>query len=276
MDVLVETFTKSRAVRTHERGHEVFARVIACVDGSEPGFEACRQAGRLVEPDGRLEVFGAVHVAEASRAGWSAARIADELWQQAEDALERGVEIVGPRAEPRLVNGPAYRSIELELEREDATLVAVGTHGHTRTSEIVLGGVAGELLHSAPCSVLVARPPAVEALFPRAIVAGVDGSPESEAALAAAHRVAGRFDAPLHVVTALHGKGVDLAHAEFLAPFAEVVCAHPVAALVAAGGEADLLVLGCRGLHGVRALGSVSERVAHRAPCSVLVVRAPV
>jgi nucleotide-binding universal stress UspA family protein len=29
-------------------------------------------------------------------------------------------------------------------------------------------------------------------------------------------------------------------------------------------------------LHGVAALGSVSERVAHRAPCSVLVVRRPV
>ena len=39
--------------------------------------------------------------------------------------------------------------------------------------------------------------------------------------------------------------------------------------------DADLLVVGSRGLHGVRALGSVSERVAHRAPCSVLVVRLP-
>ncbi|MGE5690058.1 MAG: universal stress protein [Pseudomonadota bacterium] len=29
------------------------------------------------------------------------------------------------------------------------------------------------------------------------------------------------------------------------------------------------------GLHGLRALGSVSERVAHRAACSVLVVRSP-
>ena len=37
--------------------------------------------------------------------------------------------------------------------------------------------------------------------------------------------------------------------------------------------EADLLVLGSRGLRGVRALGSVSERAAHRAGCSVLVIR---
>ena len=34
-----------------------------------------------------------------------------------------------------------------------------------------------------------------------------------------------------------------------------------------------LVVLGRRGLHGLKALGSVSERVAHQAKCSVLVVR---
>ena len=37
--------------------------------------------------------------------------------------------------------------------------------------------------------------------------------------------------------------------------------------------DADLLVLGSRGLTGVHALGSVSERAAHRAGCSVLVIR---
>ena len=36
---------------------------------------------------------------------------------------------------------------------------------------------------------------------------------------------------------------------------------------------ADLLVLGSRGLHGLAAIGSVSEQVAHRAKSSVLVVR---
>ena len=45
-------------------------------------------------------------------------------------------------------------------------------------------------------------------------------------------------------------------------------------ALVAASLKADLLVLGSRGLKGLGALGSVSERVGHHAACSVLVVRA--
>ena len=43
--------------------------------------------------------------------------------------------------------------------------------------------------------------------------------------------------------------------------------------LLEAAREVDLLVVGSRGLRGLRALGSVSERVAHQAPCSVLVLR---
>lgn len=47
----------------------------------------------------------------------------------------------------------------------------------------------------------------------------------------------------------------------------------PVDALVSASESADLVVVGSRGLHGLQALGSVSERIAHRAHSSVLVVR---
>ena len=48
---------------------------------------------------------------------------------------------------------------------------------------------------------------------------------------------------------------------------------HAVAELVAASDSADLVVVGSRGLHGLKALGSVSERVANQARSSVLVVR---
>jgi nucleotide-binding universal stress UspA family protein len=37
----------------------------------------------------------------------------------------------------------------------------------------------------------------------------------------------------------------------------------------------DLVVVGSRGVHGLRALGSVSERVAHQAHCTALVVHEP-
>jgi nucleotide-binding universal stress UspA family protein len=53
--------------------------------------------------------------------------------------------------------------------------------------------------------------------------------------------------------------------------------AEPVATLLERSREADLVVVGSRSLHGVRALGSVSERshTARRAPCSVLAPDAP-
>ncbi len=48
---------------------------------------------------------------------------------------------------------------------------------------------------------------------------------------------------------------------------------EPARALVGASGIVDLVVVGSRGPHGLKALGSVSERVAHQALSSVLVVR---
>jgi nucleotide-binding universal stress UspA family protein len=52
-----------------------------------------------------------------------------------------------------------------------------------------------------------------------------------------------------------------------------VIPDEPVRVLTAASADADLLVLGSRGRHGFKSLGSVSERVAHRAACSTLIVR---
>ncbi|MGH3044966.1 MAG: universal stress protein [Gaiellaceae bacterium] len=70
-------------------------------------------------------------------------------------------------------------------------------------------------------------------------------------------------------------KDLDLAAVHAITDDAVLEEGHPVDTLLNAAKSADLLVVGSRGLHGVRALGSVSERVAHKAPCSVLVVRPP-
>lgn len=231
----------------------LFARVVVGIDGSEPGFEACRQAVRLVTPGGWLELFAAVQLGQAGRAGWSAPRVAEELARETDEAIRKAEEIAGGTAETRIVNGAPAPALLRELAEQQATLVALGTHGHSRAVEILIGGVAGELLHQAPCSVLIARPPLTRAEFPHAVAVGVDGSACSDVALAAAEYLAGRFDAQLHIVQALDEP--------------------PVAALAAASRDADLLVVGSRGLTGIKALGSVSERIAHEAACSVLVVR---
>jgi nucleotide-binding universal stress UspA family protein len=230
-----------------------FDRIVCGVDGTDAGFEAVRQAARLVAPGGWLEVFSAAP-------------------READETIRRAAAIAGSRAELRLVDGPPLQTLLHELKAKRATLAVVGTHGHKRASEIMIGGVAGELLHNAPCSVLIARLPLTDSLFPRAIVAGTDCSRESDRAVAAAEYLADRFGVPLRVITALRGKFVDLASVR--APVTtEVFEEHPVRALVRGSMDADILVVGSRGLHGIKSLGSISERVAHQAACSVLVVR---
>jgi nucleotide-binding universal stress UspA family protein len=252
----------------------IFDRVMVGVDGSEPGFEACRQAALLAEPRAAIEAVAVVHLGEAVLTGPEAPRVAEELERDAERALAEAVRIVGERAATRFVNGVPTESLLSEVEAMDASVLIIGSHGHRRMTEILIGGVAGELLHSAPCSLLVARAPSDPASFPQSIVVGVDGSPEAEAALAAGRQLATRFDVPLLIVVALRGKDVDVDRVRRQAPLVEEVDEDPVHALVEAARDAGIVVIGSRGLHGLRALGSVSERVAHQAACSVLVLRA--
>jgi nucleotide-binding universal stress UspA family protein len=105
------------------------------------------------------------------------------------------------------------------------------------------------------------------------VVVGVDGSDEARAAAAVVGELRRRFAPTVRVLAASRGKEVDLEAARDTLPGVEIVDERPVDALLDASRSADLLVLGHRGLGGLKALGSVSERVAHRAGCSVLVVR---
>jgi nucleotide-binding universal stress UspA family protein len=119
--------------------------------------------------------------------------------------MRRAAAIVGSRAESRLVDGPPLQSLLHELREKQATLAMVGTRGPGRLYEIVIGGVAGELLGDAPCSVLIARRSLADAPFPHAIVVGADGSPESDRAVTAAKALVDRYGVPLRIITALKG-----------------------------------------------------------------------
>ena len=253
----------------------VLDRPLIGVDGTEPAFEACRQVGRLAKPDTAIDVVAVVHLHEAIGAELEASSAADRLLREAELALDTAATILGQRAQKRFVHGYVTAALLEEVQRRHTTLLGLGSHGHRRMTEILFGGVAGELLQKAPCSVLITRPASEPSSFPRSIVVGMDGSPNSETALIAAHHLAARFGSTIRVITALKGKHTDLAHIQLQAPSAEALDEHPVEALVGASHDADLLVVGSRGLQGLRALGSVSERVAHQASCSVLIVRVP-
>jgi nucleotide-binding universal stress UspA family protein len=251
-----------------------FHRILCGVDETPEGIEAVRQAKRLAAPGAELLLVGVVDTGMAVHAGWAASDVLDELFAEERTALAvaQVVSRGGP-AETRLVEGvPAGAVVRLAAE-EDVDLVAVGTHGIPRSAGIVTGSVATYALHEAPCSVLVARACDRVEEFPRSIVAGFDGSAEAEAALETARQLADASGATLHVLAACGGQKLPLEAIRALAPDAAIDERPPVEALVEESAGVDLVVLGSRNLHGVAALGSVSERVAHRATCSVLVVR---
>jgi nucleotide-binding universal stress UspA family protein len=248
-----------------------FHTAIVGVDGSEESFAALDQARRLLASDGTLIALIVCEEHLAAQAGYNASRIAAEMHKAAEGAAARSRASLAnlPKAEVSLVHGRPTPSLLATAAQHQADLIAVGSHEHSRAAAIAIGSVASEILHRAPQSVLIARKD--DGAF-RSIVAGVDGSRSSLAALGVARDLAGDIDVRLRVIAADRGKPI---HLDALVDVrdAEWVQAHPVDCLVAAAEEADLVVIGSRGLHGLASLGSVSERVAHRARCSVLVIR---
>lgn len=265
-----------QALQFGDRGKGVFASLLVGIDGSPEALEAARQAAALAE--GRVELLAAYDIAAAlvGGTGLSVPAYYDEesLRSSAENSLEEASREVEGRADVgrRVVRGTSWGELIREVEHSQHTLVAVGSHGQGRLRGILLGSTATELIHKAPCSVLVAR--TARSDFPRRIVAGVDGSPESAAAYAVARHLSERFSAELWPVVAHGGEGVDKQLvAQIVDHSREDLPDEPVPALVSAAADADLVVVGSRGLHGLKSLGSVSERVAHQAHCSTLVVR---
>jgi nucleotide-binding universal stress UspA family protein len=264
---------------TNAQRRSVFSRVLVGIDGSEESREAARQAAILV--DGELTLLASYDVVPAIVAGTGThvPDYFDEDLQRdaAKGALGRAhedVAIASPTG--KIVRGRPAAALISEVERKQDTLLVVGSHGHGRLAGFVIGSTATEVIHKAPCSVLVARRRSESDEFPNKVVVGVDGSPESAAAYAVACRLSERFDAQLWPVVAAGGKSVDQRLVGLIMDGQrEESPDDPVAALVAAAADADMLVVGSRGLHGLSALGSVSERVAHQARSSVLVVRRP-
>lgn len=252
----------------------MFERIIVGVDGSPAGFEALAQGERLLVPGGRLLALTVVNPEIAVHVGFDAPRVAAQMWEEAAETRERAKRALAdlPGAETRLVHGRPIPALLAAVVEEQADLLAVGTHGGSRAAGIAFGSVATAMLHEAPCAVLIARPVPEPGTFPRAIALGYDGSTIAGEAAAVADRIGDRLAVPVRTVVATGGKPLTLDHFHVRTAM-ESDERHPVDALVAASREVDLLVVGSRGLHGVAALGSVSERLAHRARCSVLVVR---
>jgi nucleotide-binding universal stress UspA family protein len=268
----------------------VFENVLCGVDGSPSALEAVIQAAVLAGPGAHLDLICVQHAlgegrhAQANISDWRA----DEALTEARDAI-RDLGVSWTRS---IVSSPVPATKLLELlDGQLVTcpdLVAVGPHVRRRLGGIMLGSTGSTLLHRAPVPVLVARRAKEQDKWaPRTLLVASDGSPCASAAVDLAARIAARHGSAVAMVCAGHAAdGSDLRHV--LAEQAATLCralgtepavlrlpgeAHREIPRLADELSASLILLGCRGTTGLRALGSVSERVAHSAHCSVLVAR---
>jgi nucleotide-binding universal stress UspA family protein len=263
----------------------VFERVLCAVDGSAEGRRVGRECAGLMGREGALTLCTVVDpYAVESEAGIFLERALTRRLESALTDLQAEIGALRP-VEAILREGPPARMLLAELTAERASLVALGGRTHRRAAGIVLGSVSTAMLHEAPCAVLLARgtadadPPAQ-----RRVTVGYDGSPAARRALAVAAELCRRRGTELQVLIARAGapradrdgqeeETGEIEPQEIGTGKLVEDSREPVAALLSAAVGSGLLVLGSRSLHGLRALGSVSERVAHRATCSVLVVR---
>ncbi|CAM01707.1 nucleotide-binding universal stress UspA family protein [Saccharopolyspora erythraea NRRL 2338] len=195
----------------------------------------------------------------------------------------------------RIVRGhPAQRLVSRSAK---ARMVVVGARGRGAITAALLGSVSVHLAMHAQCPVVVVRDlpdPSGQ------VAAGVDGSPQSRAALGFAFEAAALHHTDLVAIHVRQERspehaapqpppgaeqdradGLEVALAEWDERYPNVpvhrVVPHgrPVAELVAAARGARLLVVGHRGRGGFAAvqLGSVASGVLQHAPCPVAVVR---
>jgi nucleotide-binding universal stress UspA family protein len=127
------------------RDWPVFARssvtVVSVADIGAPWWTGFPTPGAAQSISLYVDAADASHRSHAALA----AEMADEL------------RTAGRTAEPRSVDGDAATQIIATARSVGADLIVLGTHGRTGFARLVLGSVARNVLHHAPCSVLVAR-----------------------------------------------------------------------------------------------------------------------
>jgi nucleotide-binding universal stress UspA family protein len=192
---------------------------------------------------------------------------------------------------PVLADGPPAQVL-CECSRT-AEMVVVGTRGHGGLSGAPLGSVSWQVAGHAQGCVVVVRGqwrPVNRSQGP--VTVGVDGSPASQAALTVALEEASLRAVPLVAVCALadapgrlggarqmeedfsHLMTIQEKEYSEVTVMRQVEVGSPRSALLTAAADAQLLVVGSRGLGGLAGmrLGSVVEAMLHHSPCPVAVV----
>ena len=269
--------------------------IVVGYDGSPAATEALNWAAREASVRGTpLVIFLASDLAPAGEP--TVQSVAALARQRGKHALARGLSSAESAARPSRVRVEltAEPPAQALCERsQTAQMVVLGSRGHGRLPGLLLGSVPWQVAAHGHGRVIVVRGQRkyVNAL-PSPIVAGVDGSPASEEAVAFAFEEAALRGAPLVAVCALADSpgvlgearrlqqefGQVLTRLEIEYPDVEavrqVVAGAPRSALLEAAQGAQLVAVGSLGRTGMPGmmLGSVAQALLHHSPCPLGIV----
>jgi nucleotide-binding universal stress UspA family protein len=287
--------------------------IVAGIDGSASAVQAAVWAGTEARRRGRplrlVQVYTLPNVCAPIAFG-SLDEVREGLAKRAEEWLADARAAVLdnlPGSEITTAAREWSPVTALIQESQHAELVVLGSRGLGGFTGLLVGSTAVSVVAHAHCPIVVVRgrtphsPPPVTG----PVLVGADGSPDSEAALAFACEEAQVRGTGLTVVHAwndtladgvprlrplqVDAAGIDRAEraklAEQVAGWQEkypdvpieldVARGRPVRTLLERGEDAQLIVVGCRGLGGFTGmmLGSTSQALIVHSPCPVAVVR---
>lgn len=267
--------------------------------------EALRSQSELVV----VHVWGFAHQpqGEASRT-WLREQVLAGVQAVADEGALLGAE-AAPGVTATGVVGHGSPAQALVDRSAEARMLVLGRHGTGRFQEMVLGSVAVAAVQHATCPVAVVPQEAVDRHLRGLVVVGIDGSAGGDGALVTAAEEATLRGADLRVVTTWTSTPISSTMAYWVEAYPDVspdevamtqaervqataregfaqdhpdlevswdIAEGPASrVLVRASSDADLTVVGARGLGGLTGLllGSVSRAVVRGAHSPVLVTR---
>ena len=270
---------------TAVRGLRILDDIVCGVDGSRHADEVVRQAASLAGADGMLTIVAVTAVHRAVEGTQRVAALAPARARRALDRAERIAAEAGVRAVSEIDERSPVGDVLLEHAGAHG-LLAIGPPSMSRIAHILVGGAATTAAHALPASLLIARRAPAHDRFGEHIMVASDGLERSDDLVDFAAGFAQEHDSSLTLLHVIHGESshhptriaaqvrrVTGALGERARVRIEPGRASGLIVKTAVAERCSLIIVSSRRVGGIRALGSVSERVVHEAPCSVLVVR---
>jgi nucleotide-binding universal stress UspA family protein len=272
--------------------------VLVGTDGSPTATEAVKKAAVLADvlgvslliasayhrtrpeelgpPSKRAEMPGENWMSVGYQAAKDIAHAAQEAAQSAAGGLS--VETAAPQGEPSEALLECW-------EGHPRALLVLGSQGMTGSKRFLLGSVPNKITHHAVGDVLVVRTgEQSEPTALKRILVGTDGSKTATRAVRRAAALAAHTGASLTLLTAdsdrQHGEKVlreaaQIAEDAGVDPELVVSDEDPASAIVDAGADHDIVIVGNRGMTGASRflLGSVPNKVSHHMTTDLLIVK---